>query len=1108
MMNLDPFRREIGSVWHNASDGSGLKFGKKIAERPFKMAFGAATVMQSCSPPFAATHQVVKVTANPKRFGLYPECIECGWPEYIRSLINTTPWANNLTPQEAVRFYLDPKSWFSLYAPRSPSGDPSGGLGAYRDCFFSYEAPLSVREAKLLNSSAQRMVGDVDFNYNHYLENYEKAIGELNLPENRLPNFYLSLSGKARTEIIAALIGESECREKNFIKLLSENVRTLLIPAKNANFLNQLNLYQDRFPWNSEVKFTTDQVTSVAPAVNAADLDASLLRKVSETPPDAHRGFTGSKEVHATRRGRHIKKVQVNKEALKAHNLIKWLGDMKDPAATKGEPETLPEGTFFIGPSNAAIKLSLAPQDSFRKIMAILVMTGKLKDIMTSYNRSFQEIVEGYDSHSETIIYRIDKYNADLYSLYEKAMSDNGLTAGATKKLYSHKFPDHATAMAEDGVDPEVLASILTETTSGRGVRPIQSIYVANSNELDLFEYIDTQLNYGKEYTYEVTAYQLVIGSEYFYSNQPPCTDGWNVDLSQFGELTTELQRIIDEGSTMLDSYNMISAFLSARGLKLPEYCGGDLTLTITEVPGGFPASVTLNCICPDLGSSPGDNGKKHPCKDLICCMQKQSQQAVSNQDLNDDRLKRRVLSWFKKYTGMTLNRAYNSMLASGMNPITALKQIKSILNNIIEYKMDFSCLGLEAIVTDSGSTIDFDIIRQWAISSTSSASKTGEEKHSGEAIPTMTATSPGVSIQPNSNTNTLPYPFEVMEDCENDLDPCEEMFSVISVPEMMVYEVPYFVYGGAMIDEAPPPPGVEIIPYKGIPDKLLFNFNPGLGDYYERPIIINPREIRDVIKNLANYQGKARDYEIRFKADDPPKSFEIFRITKKPRKYTDFSNALLKRVDTDYSKRSLQKADSASFRDTLVPNTKYYYTFRTIDVHNHRSNPSDIYEVEIVENDGAVYPLIRIVELGAENPLPISKEMMKLIQIIPKISQAVVNEEASGYTLETESALKPGRTPIVLGTQEDSVWGKKFKIRLTSKCTARKLDLNLFFKTEHVRNPSAPCDTDMSKAIISIAAGTDTETLGTTGVASASTAMGDEPAVATASTTYTYSGN
>ena len=72
MMNLDPFRREIGSVWYNAPDGSGLKFGKKIPERPFKMAFGPATVMQSCSPPFAATHQVVKVTATPKRFGFYP----------------------------------------------------------------------------------------------------------------------------------------------------------------------------------------------------------------------------------------------------------------------------------------------------------------------------------------------------------------------------------------------------------------------------------------------------------------------------------------------------------------------------------------------------------------------------------------------------------------------------------------------------------------------------------------------------------------------------------------------------------------------------------------------------------------------------------------------------------------------------------------------------------------------------------------------------------------------------------------------------------------------------------------------------------------------------
>ena len=63
-------------------------------------------------------------------------------------------------------------------------------------------------------------------------------------------------------------------------------------------------------------------------------------------------------------------------------------------------------------------------------------------------------------------------------------------------------------------------------------------------------------------------------------------------------------------------------------------------------------------------------------------------------------------------------------------------------------------------------------------------------------------------------------------------------------------------------------------------------------------------------------------------------------------------------------------------------------------------------------------------------------------------MSQAMVNESASGLINENGELGNAFANKIVLGSEDDSLFGKKFKIRLTSKQTGKKIDLNVTFKT------------------------------------------------------------
>jgi hypothetical protein len=126
---------------------------------------------------------------------------------------------------------------------------------------------------------------------------------------------------------------------------------------------------------------------------------------------------------------------------------------------------------------------------------------------------------------------------------------------------------------------------------------------------------------------------------------------------------------------------------------------------------------------------------------------------------------------------------------------------------------------------------------------------------------------------------------------------------------------------------------------------------------------------------------------------------------------------------------------------------------FREVDIHDNISNPSPVYQVEIVDDGGAVYPLINVFEMKVKENKRKTKNLKKLLFVRPSLPQATVNEQESGIFDENGEAVPTikDKTNFVMGLEEEKAWGKQYKIRLTSKKTGRKIDINFSLTNETI---------------------------------------------------------
>ena len=295
-------------------------------------------------------------------------------------------------------------------------------------------------------------------------------------------------------------------------------------------------------------------------------------------------------------------------------------------------------------------------------------------------------------------------------------------------------------------------------------------------------------------------------------------------------------------------------------------------------------------------------------------------------------------------------------------------------------------------------------------------------------------------------------------------------MMDAICEPEVRLVEVPIYKKSVLVSDAASTAPEIDIVPLNRQKNKIKINFLPSTVDRDMEPISIlesdkdkfhkiRLSQNRDLVKSSEDLQvspqvaqGMANatiplpnqfyvEPKLRFRTDDFPVQYEIYRLSQQPKDYKSFANA---------QKTTLNAEEVASYTDKLQHNTKYYYTFRSIDFHGNPSNPSPVYQVELIENSGVIYPVISIYEFEVQKLGIKNKSFKRYLKIDAESLQGLLNLKESNLD-DADSALD--NTGIKLGVRNDPLFGvKKFKFRIRSKHTGKLVDLNVQFKTKHIK--------------------------------------------------------
>jgi len=262
--------------------------------------------------------------------------------------------------------------------------------------------------------------------------------------------------------------------------------------------------------------------------------------------------------------------------------------------------------------------------------------------------------------------------------------------------------------------------------------------------------------------------------------------------------------------------------------------------------------------------------------------------------------------------------------------------------------------------------------------------------------------------------------------------------------PCVKIIKIPIFHKTVGVYDN--PANKLTSVPFHVINDENKIGFNIIQDNFKEAPFPTALTVSEDILKEkyLNAKDLYSTDYVKQY-SESPARYLEIYRMKRKPNSYYDFSQHLVSKIDLRIPDEKYNRVDYI-FGDRIKTNEKYYYLFRLISENGMYGHPSTITEAELIDDGGYKYAKFDTLDTSKFNESSYtgkSKTFKKLLQIEPNVNQLLLGSVSADFTKNAGTQIDN----ITIGPSGDTqIWDKKFKIRLTSKKSGKKTDLNVTF--------------------------------------------------------------
>ena len=270
---------------------------------------------------------------------------------------------------------------------------------------------------------------------------------------------------------------------------------------------------------------------------------------------------------------------------------------------------------------------------------------------------------------------------------------------------------------------------------------------------------------------------------------------------------------------------------------------------------------------------------------------------------------------------------------------------------------------------------------------------------------------------------------------------------TVINSPSLQILEIPYFTDKIISIQSPPLIPQVHFSTKMNSDKSIKISLGHTLGEDIQSFKTIETADIRQLdFMNLFRTNYTSMENEYFFSSEGVPEYYEIYRLDKKPMSYDDFSANKLKDAKSFFQEKR-ESSSHVSVNDFIFPNRKYYYMFRAVNIHNHKSNPTIVYEVELIQDADDSKVVVNKFDFEIPPTYMNTKKFNSLFQVEPALQQRLL--DSNQPSLYNKSTAKGSLENIKLGNVPDSLWGRNFKIRISSTTTGRKIDFNINFNVK-----------------------------------------------------------